>query len=190
MLSLFTTKANEASSVDSNYDIEAQQPKNTGFFGSFFNQSTPQTEPSFFAGMFSLTRGQRIAGFVISLVLGIFCLFLCAFLLPTILFASRKFAVLYTLGNFLLVGSTTFLVGPYAQLSSMFQKERIIPGVLYITTVILTIFCAFSLHNVIIMLMLIFIQLVALAWYIISYIPFGQQMISGFFSIFTMAFRN
>ena len=89
-----------------------------------------------------------------------------------------------------MVGSTTFLVGPYAQLSSMFQNERIIPGILYFSTVVLTIFCAFSLHNVIVMLLLISIQLVALAWYIISYIPFGQQMINGFFSIFTMAFRN
>ena len=99
MLNLLTTKANSALGLDSNYDIEAQQPINTGLFSSFFNQTTtPASEPSFFSGMFSLTRTQRVVGFFICLALGILCLFICAFLLPTILFVSRKFAVLYTLG--------------------------------------------------------------------------------------------
>jgi hypothetical protein len=97
MFNLLLSKANSTLGLETNIDIEAQAPVNNGFFSSFFNQNQPE-ESSFFSGMFSLTRGQRIWGFLVSLSLGIFCLFLCAFFLPTILFASRKFAVLYTLG--------------------------------------------------------------------------------------------
>lgn len=116
---------------------------------------TQNQDNGFFSGICTLTRTQRIWGFILSIVLGTLCMFLSTIFLPTILVTSRKFALLYTLGNLLLVGrfvikdvsvycfcSTTFLMGPMQQLKTMFNRERVVPSVLYLTSMILTIVCA------------------------------------------------
>merc|ERR1719339_66507 len=38
----------------------------------------------------------------------------------------KLFAVLYTVGNMMAIGSTLFLMGPMKQLSNMFAKTRVI----------------------------------------------------------------
>jgi hypothetical protein len=101
-----------------------------------------EEEQSITEGMFELTKTQKIIGFTISLILGIFSLFLSTLFIPTILLTSRKFAFLYTIGNFLLVFSTTFIIGPKQQLKTMFDRNRIIPTLLYLTSTLLTLLFA------------------------------------------------
>lgn len=132
---------------------------------------------------FSLTRTQRLWGFALCLLLGVFCLLLSLMYLPSILISSRRFAFVYTMANMLLAGSTVFLVGPMQQLRNMFSsKERMIPSLVFIGSMFLTLFCAIGLHNFVIVLLCIIAQFISVMYYILSLLPFGQQVISLFIS--------
>jgi hypothetical protein len=186
-LNLIQNKLSSTFATTNKDILESQEPQ-TSWYNSLFGQSQPEQPPGYFDGIFSLTRGQRMWGFFISIGMGVFCLFLCLMFLPNILFVARKFAVIYTLGTCLLLGSTMFIVGPTSQIQSMMTRERFIPSVVYFSATILTVLSAFTLQNTMIMLFLIFAQIFALAWYILSYIPFGQRICSGMFSAFTSMF--
>ena len=56
---------------------------------------------------------------------GMVCSFLSTFMVSMILIRPVKFALPYTLGALLSLGSTSFLVGPWRQLSSMFDPTRV-----------------------------------------------------------------
>ncbi|KAI3915930.1 hypothetical protein MKW98_004371 [Papaver atlanticum] len=53
-----------------------------------------------------------------------------------------KFAVLFTFGNILAVGSTAFLIGPAQQLRMMFDPVRVCATTIYIGSVILALIFA------------------------------------------------
>ncbi|KAJ6976750.1 hypothetical protein NC653_028806 [Populus alba x Populus x berolinensis] len=53
-----------------------------------------------------------------------------------------KFALLFTFGNVLAVGSTAFLIGPGRQLGMMFDPARIYATAIYIGCVVLALICA------------------------------------------------
>ncbi|TYI53576.1 hypothetical protein E1A91_D11G014500v1 [Gossypium mustelinum] len=53
-----------------------------------------------------------------------------------------KFALLFTFGNVLAVGSTAFLMGPEQQLRMMFDSVRVYATVIYIGFVVLALICA------------------------------------------------
>ncbi|XP_034894564.1 uncharacterized protein [Populus alba] len=53
-----------------------------------------------------------------------------------------KFALLFTFGNVLAVGSTAFLIGPGRQLGMMFDPARIYATAIYIGCIVLALICA------------------------------------------------
>ncbi|KAL0489585.1 vesicle transport protein [Acrasis kona] len=169
----------------------------TNYFGGLFGRSTSdessmQQLPSqsfWLEGVFSMTQKQRFYGFLMSVGLGLFCIALSTIFLPTILLTSRKFAFLYTLGNVLLVISTMFLMGPVQQFKTMFgNNERLIPSCIYTGSLLITLLCAFQGWNVAVIMTFIVVQLIAMAWYLITYIPFGQRMCGMLFSAFRSMF--
>ncbi|KAL9645187.1 hypothetical protein ABK040_002388 [Willaertia magna] len=139
-------------------------------------------------GIFTLTAKQRMYGFFLSLGLGLLCIIIALGFLPTIIFASKTFAFFYTLGNLLCLISTLFLVGPIAQFRNMLKPERYIPSIMFLASMVLTLVCVFAVPVAILVIFLVIIQAISLGWYIISYIPFAQQvvswMMSGLFSLF------
>ncbi|KAJ4952835.1 hypothetical protein NE237_029667 [Protea cynaroides] len=125
----------------------------------------------------SLSPLQRIYGFAASLVAGL------AFMLLSLIVFARpiKFAIMFSSGNILAVGSTAFLIGPGQQLRMMFDSARIYATAIYIGSVFLALIFAFWIHNKILTLLAMIIEICALIWYGLSYVPFARRMVSELF---------
>ncbi|TXG71223.1 hypothetical protein EZV62_006158 [Acer yangbiense] len=89
-------------------------------------------------GLCSLSYTQRMYAFAACLVVGLACMFLSmiVFIKPI------KFAILFTLGNLLAVGSTAFLIGPAQQINMMFDSARIYATAVYLGCVVIALICA------------------------------------------------
>lgn len=122
------------------------------------------------------------------LTVGLSCLFLSTMYLPTILFTSRNFAFLYTLGNVLLFGSVSFIVGPMQQLKTMTERSRIIPSVIFASSSVMSLVAAIQMQNVVIVMFLIIVQLLSVIWYMLTYIPMGERMVGWVWSAFRSVF--
>ncbi|KAK7384997.1 hypothetical protein VNO78_30704 [Psophocarpus tetragonolobus] len=125
-------------------------------------------------GLCSLSTMQRIYGFAACLIAGLACM-----LLSMIIFAKPiKFAVLFTFGNLLAVGSTAFLLGPAQQLGMMFDRVRVFATAIYLGCVVMALICALLIHSKVLTIIAIIIEIGALIWYSLSYIPFARRMVS------------
>ncbi|KAM0939473.1 putative vesicle transport protein, Got1/SFT2 [Dioscorea sansibarensis] len=126
------------------------------------------------SGSFSLSPLQRLYGFALCLVAGF------AFMLLSLIVFYRpiKFAVMFSFGNILAVGSTAFFVGPVEQARMMLDPVRVYATVIYIGSVILALICALVVHNKVLTLIAIIVEICALIWYSLSYIPFARRMVS------------
>lgn len=125
-------------------------------------------------GVSSLSPLQRIYGFAACLVAGVACM-----ILSLIVFAKPiKFAVLFTFGNILAVGSTAFLIGPVQQMRMMLDPVRIVATCIYIGCVVVALICALLIHSKILTIFAIVCEICALMWYSLSYIPFARRMVS------------
>lgn len=58
----------------------------------------------------------------------------------------------------------------------MFQRHRFVASAVYLLSMILTLWSALWIQSTIITLMCIMLQMCALAWYCMSYIPFAREM--------------
>ncbi|XP_022141325.1 vesicle transport protein SFT2B isoform X3 [Momordica charantia] len=122
----------------------------------------------------SLSPVQRLYGFGACLTGGVVCM-----VLSLLVFAKPiKFAVLFTFGNVLAVGSTAFLFGPGQQIRMMFDSVRIYATAIYLGCVVLALICALWIHNKILTVIAIISEICALIWYSLSYIPFARRMVS------------
>mmetsp|Transcript_3920 Transcript_3920/g.7573 ORF Transcript_3920/g.7573 Transcript_3920/m.7573 type:complete len:194 (-) Transcript_3920:14-595(-) len=121
-----------------------------------------------------LTMQQRLYGVLACFSAGLLVSALSSMFLWS--FKTRQFAVFYTIGNILAMGSTLFLVGPRRQCTVMFKNERRIATCVYFFAMFLTLITAFSLeHAAAPCLVLIIIQFSAGVWYTLSFIPFARQ---------------
>ncbi|CAK9318190.1 unnamed protein product [Citrullus colocynthis] len=122
----------------------------------------------------SLTPVQRLYAFGGCLTGGVVCM-----ILSLLVFAKPlKFAVLFTFGNVLAVGSTAFLFGPGQQMRLMFDSVRIYATAIYLGCVVLALICALWIHNKILTVIAMISEICALIWYSLSYIPFARRMVS------------
>ncbi|KAL1314928.1 hypothetical protein AAHE18_16G224100 [Arachis hypogaea] len=123
-------------------------------------------------GLCSLSPTQRIYGFAACLIAGLACM-----LLSMIVFAKPiKFALLFTFGNVLAVGSTAFLLGPAQQLGMMLDNARVFATAIYIGCVVIALICALWIHDKLLTIIAIIIEIGALIC--LSYIPFARRMVS------------
>ncbi|KAL9324255.1 hypothetical protein ACSQ67_009112 [Phaseolus vulgaris] len=95
-----------------------------------------------------------------------------------VFFKPIKFAIAFTLGNLLSLGSTAFLIGPKRQVTMMLDPARIYATAIYIASMIVALFCALYVHNKLLTLLAIILEFGALVWYSLSYIPFARSMVS------------
>lgn len=122
----------------------------------------------------TLSTTQRLYGFAICLATGL----ACTFLSMLVFFRPIKFAITFTFGNMLALGSTAFLIGPKRQVGMMLDPVRIYATALYIASIIIALFCALYVHNKLLTLFAIILEFSALIWYSLSYIPFARSMVS------------
>ncbi|KAG5618667.1 hypothetical protein H5410_018491 [Solanum commersonii] len=123
----------------------------------------------------SVSPLQRVYGFAACLLAG----FICMFLSMIVFIKPIKFALLFTFGNMLAIGSTTFLIGPMQQLSMMMDPVRAYATSMYVGCVVLALICALWIHSKILTLLAIICEICALVWYSLSYIPFARRMVSN-----------
>ncbi|KAD4585905.1 hypothetical protein R6Q59_035688 [Mikania micrantha] len=125
-------------------------------------------------GLCNISPKQRLYAFGVCSLAGIICMFLSmvVFVIPI------KFAVLFTFGNLLAVGSTVFLMGATRQLQMMFDPVRIYATSIYIGFIVLALICALLIHSKLLTIIAILCEILALIWYSLSYIPFARAIVS------------
>lgn len=128
----------------------------------------------------TLTYEQRVYGFLIAFGLGWFLSFLSAFFVLQIARAPQKFALCYTFGAITSICSTMFLWGPMSQFKKMIDPHRLAATATYFTMMALTLWAAFGRRSPGLVILFLFLQLLAMCWYTITYIPYGQTMLKNF----------
>ena len=88
------------------------------------------------------------------------------------------FAFVYTMGNLVSLAGTGFLFGPKRQCRQMSKARRRTATAIYLTMMLSTVVTALMDGPSILILLFCFLQWCALVWYIASYIPYGQKIIS------------
>uniref|UniRef100_A0A7S4BE42 Vesicle transport protein n=1 Tax=Chrysotila carterae TaxID=13221 RepID=A0A7S4BE42_CHRCT len=126
----------------------------------------------------ALTYQQRMLGFVICFILGGILSLSALSSLPGLLIGNpAPFAFKYTAGNLLSIGSSSFLVGPVKQCRDMSAPERSTASLIYIVTLVGTLLSVFVLKVQILTFLLVVLQMCSLTWYMLSYVPYGQQCV-------------
>ena len=132
----------------------------------------------------SLSKKQRIIGFMLFLVLGLFCFFLCSLYIPVLVLKARKFALLYTMGSLFFLMSFSALWGPVNHLKHLFSGDRILFSAVYFLTIAATLYFSMWKRSFFMTIICAVIQILAMVWYIISYIPGGQTGLKFFSKVF------
>ena len=156
--------------------------------GLLTNTAAPPTDlkdPSYadeFSEMTSLSTQQRLIGFLMCVAMGIiFCWIAMAFV-PTIALFPKKFAFFFTCGNAFLVLAPVFLVGVRSQIQSMASSHRAQVAAVYVGSTIATLFSALYLHSSILSIVFAVVQVGAVIWYGMSFIPFARRVLSTTFN--------
>lgn len=102
---------------------------------------------------------------------GLMCL---AFMfLPMIVFAPQKFALLYTLGSLCFMGSFSVLKGHAAFISHLLSRDRIAFSSVYLSSMVGTLWASLIYRSYLLAIAFSGIQVCALSWFLVSYIPGG-----------------
>ena len=125
----------------------------------------------------TLSRKERVIGFAICFLLGWVISLSSLASLSTVYYYPTRFAIVYSIGNFLSLISSLFLYGPMKQLTSMFQPSRIVTTILYLFCMFLTFF--FALYGLPIWLVIIpmAVQMLTGLWYSLSFIPYAHDFV-------------
>jgi hypothetical protein len=138
----------------------------------------------------ALSKKQRIFGFVTSLGLGLLFFSFASLYIPIIVLKARKFALLFSLGSLFTLGSFSFIWGPCNHIKHLFSKERLPFTSVYLGTLFSTLYFAIGLQNYILTSVAAVGQVIALLWFVISYIPGGQTGMRFFARICSSMCRN
>ncbi|PAA94670.1 hypothetical protein BOX15_Mlig008945g1, partial [Macrostomum lignano] len=134
-----------------------------------------------------LSRKQRVLAFVTLLLLGSLFLSLSLVFLPMVLLKARRFAVLYSMGSLCLLLSFSALWGPVNHLRHLVTGPRRPFTCAYLLMLAATLYSAMGLRSGPLALLFVCLQVAALLWYLISYLPGGQRGIRFLTSVFYSA---
>ncbi|KAJ0112148.1 hypothetical protein Patl1_01791 [Pistacia atlantica] len=130
---------------------------------------------SFQSATSNVPSGKSLIYFSLLLAAGVFFVFIAfTMFLPVIVLVPQKFAICFTVGCALIVGSLFALKGPKTQLAHMFSKERLPFTLGSIGSMVGTIYVSMVLHSYILSVLFSVFQVVALSYYAISYFPGGS----------------
>jgi len=143
---------------------------NDGLSSLGFGNDTEEENP------FGLSRFQRYVTFLIFCGAGALCFFLSVFSLSML--NPKKFAALFTFGSVLVMLSFGILNGPKTQLKSLLAKERLPYTVIYIISMILSLYAAIIKSSFLWTILASIVQLIALLWFVFTYLPNGTSNLS------------
>jgi hypothetical protein len=126
-------------------------------------------------GWFALSRWDRLLIFGACNLGALACFVICFALFPVLSIRPRKLVVLWTLGSILFLSSFAAIMGPWAYVQHLASTPRLPFTAAYFGSLGLTIYFAMGLHSTILALFSAIVQLVCLAWYLVSYFPMGSN---------------
>ncbi|XP_072036248.1 uncharacterized protein [Amphiura filiformis] len=138
----------------------------------------------------SLSKRQRILGFMMCLLAGAICFAMALSIAPFIVVRARKFALLYSLGSLFTISSFSLLWGPWHHVKHLCSSQRLPFTAIYFGTMFATLYFAMVKKVMILTIVCAIFQIIALFWYIVSYIPGGQTGLKFFTKIFSSAAKT
>ncbi|CBH09420.1 hypothetical protein, conserved [Trypanosoma brucei gambiense DAL972] len=125
----------------------------------------------------NLSWGARLRWYLLCTALGFFC---SAMGYVALSFGVYwKYSVLNTLGSLISLGGSFILKGPRAQLRYMFDDYRRAASAVYITSLVLSLVVAIYFKSFFLCLLCGIVQYVALIWYSLSFVPYGQEAVAS-----------
>jgi len=121
---------------------------------------------------------ERFTTFAILAGIGIVCMILAFTFLPIVIISPHKFALLFTLGSGLMLLSFSFLRGHGNFVKHMASMERLPFSASYLTSLVGTLYCSLVMGSYLLTLIFSLIQVVALAYFLVSYIPGGTSALT------------
>lgn len=120
----------------------------------------------------TLSRKTRLMGFMICYGIGSFFWLLSTPAIPLIFVAPAKFAVPYTVGSLISMGSTMFMVGPTKQLQNMCKEDRRLTTTIYLSSMVGTLVFAMigGIVGTVMCLVCISAQMASMIWYVARYV--------------------
>ncbi|KAG8365176.1 hypothetical protein BUALT_Bualt18G0077100 [Buddleja alternifolia] len=123
----------------------------------------------------NIPSGKSLMYFSLLLASGVFFVFIAFTLfLPVIVLVPQKFALCFTAGCAFIIGSFFALRGPKNQFYHMSSKERLPFTLGFIGSMVGTIYVSMVLHSYVLSVFFSVLQVMALAYYAISYFPGGS----------------
>ncbi|KAK2979713.1 hypothetical protein RJ640_004902 [Escallonia rubra] len=174
-----TSKSSEEStSLVGGLDLEAAvRSANDTVSGTFnvVSKGVRDLPGNFQSATSNIPSGKSLVYFCFILAAGVFFIFMAfTFFLPVIVLVPQKFALCFTLGCSFIIGSFFALRGPKNQFTHMASKERLPFTLGFIGSMIGTIYVSMVLHSYILSVFFSVLQVLALAYYAISYFPGGS----------------
>jgi hypothetical protein len=170
--------AEEDADLGFDFDIEsAVRTANDKVSGTFsvVTKGVRELPGSFQSATSSVPSGKSLMYFGLLLTSGIFLVFIAfTIFLPAMVLVPQKFAICFTLGCGCIIGSFFALKGPRNQLSHMISKERLPFTLGFTGSMVATIYVSMVLHSYILSVFFSALQVLALAYYAISYFPGGS----------------
>ncbi|CAI5735982.1 unnamed protein product [Peronospora destructor] len=127
----------------------------------------------------SLSKKQRLTGFMSCFILGFFVSIGSTVVLMVGSDNGTKFGITYSLGSIISLCSSGFLVGPKQQVKLMFKPVRCIATILYLVMIVVVLTVAIAAPQLgLVVLLLVLIQSTAAVWYSASYILHGRTILA------------
>lgn len=169
---------------ESGTDVESQ-----GLLPSFMSRkpAAPKKEAWCDCG---LSATQRFQAFVLCILGGGALMTLAIFLfLPMVLLFPAKFALTFTLGSFLIQTAFAMLRGPATHIKGMCKQDRVLGTIAYVGSMVGTLYAAIIAKSYFLVIIAVCVQVAALLWTSVSYLPRGQAALKIFTKLFLRAAR-
>lgn len=160
------------------FDIEsAVRSANDTVSGTFnvVSKGVRDIPGNFQSATSNIPSGKALMYFSLFLASGVFFVFMAfSLFLPVIVLVPQKFAICFTVGCAFIIGSFFALRGPKNQFTHMTSKERLPFTLGFIGCMAGTIYVSMVLHSYLLSVLFSVLQVLALAYYAISYFPGGS----------------
>lgn len=187
-----SSKGGRSSGVNNGFSFFGRRESSTGV-GVHSSQLDDDGDSGWFASaqsdpLFpSLTKKQRALGFIGCILMGTFCISLASLYIPFLVFKARKFAMLYTMGSLFIIASFALLWGPVNHLKHLLSPSRLPFTASYFGTMFGTLYFSLSVQSTVLTIIFALLQVMALVWFVVSYVPGGQTGLTFFSKIFYVA---
>ncbi|KAK1273754.1 hypothetical protein QJS04_geneDACA007814 [Acorus gramineus] len=186
--------ADDAGGSSLGFDLEAAvRTANDKVSGTFnvVSKGVRELPGSLQSATSSVPSGKSLMYFGLLLATGVFFIFIAFFMfLPMMVLMPQKFAICFTLGCMFIIGSFFALKGPRNQFAHMSSRERLPFTLVFIGSMVGTIYVSMFLHSYILSLFFSVIQVLALSYYAISYFPGGSAGLKFLSSTITSSILN